>query len=709
MRTGIIIAVIAFMVLLPSVHATNVTLLHGYNGTRWVPLIISSDGSLQVYDNLTNAKNIYPKSDNSFDIGTSLLKWRDIFVSRNAYFATTSGLVGINTSSPISTLDISGNLSVSGSTNSSIDGSTFFVDATNNRVGIGTTAPNATLGVVGNIQLTGNVTPVAQPTSGNATQTTNNVETTNDVGTHPFMVIPSDGLPFIAYRDETNADLRVAKCGTTDCSSGNTFTTIDSTGDIGAVSNRRAITVAISTDGLPIISYYDVTNGKLKVAKCNNTTCSSSTISDIETTGAGSANYGAYITIAPDGLPVIAYYDNTNGNLKVAKCGTTDCSSGNILTTVESTNNVGFWPAIAIGADGLPIVSSYDLTNADLRVVKCGNIYCNASNVITAVDTTNDVGHHTSIAIGQDGLPVIAEYEDTASANKIRIVKCGNIACSSGNIITSVDTASTTGRQASLKIGPDGLPVASYSRSDGSFNDLRVLKCGNPSCTSGNTITDLDTGNVGEYSSLVIAPDGLPIIAYREENLDDLKIVKCAVPSCNSTSGGSYTFGSNLGTIGNFWNNIYSNQFWGKKFQIAAFDVAEQYETSDSSIGPGDVVSLAEGNATAIQKTQTQYSSQILGVVSTDPGIKLGDWNPENNPNIRLIALTGRVPVKTTNENGAINVGDFLTSSSKPGYAMKCPIDTDEKKNKCFGTTIGKALEPCNSNECKILVFVTLQ
>jgi len=35
------------------------------------------------------------------------------------------------------------------------------------------------------------------------------------------------------------------------------------------------------------------------------------------------------------------------------------------------------------------------------------------------------------------------------------------------------------------------------------------------------------------------------------------------------------------------------------------------------------------------------------------------------------VALVGRLPVKVTNENGPINVGDFITTSSTPGHGMK--------------------------------------
>ena len=37
-----------------------------------------------------------------------------------------------------------------------------------------------------------------------------------------------------------------------------------------------------------------------------------------------------------------------------------------------------------------------------------------------------------------------------------------------------------------------------------------------------------------------------------------------------------------------------------------------------------------------------------------------------------MLTLMGRVPVKVTTENGPIHLGDLLTISSKPVYAMRC-------------------------------------
>jgi hypothetical protein len=70
----------------------------------------------------------------------------------------------------------------------------------------------------------------------------------------------------------------------------------------------------------------------------------------------------------------------------------------------------------------------------------------------------------------------------------------------------------------------------------------------------------------------------------------------------------------------------------------------------------------------------------MVGVVSTQPGFVAGAYTSDSYP----IGLIGRVPVKVTTENGAIKSGDYLTSSSTEGYAMKALLS---------GKVIGTALE----------------
>lgn len=106
----------------------------------------------------------------------------------------------------------------------------------------------------------------------------------------------------------------------------------------------------------------------------------------------------------------------------------------------------------------------------------------------------------------------------------------------------------------------------------------------------------------------------------------------------------------------------------------------------------------------AVAKSASAYQPNLLGVVTTTAGLIAGGgdetitYDSAGKPANRvIIALAGRVPVKVATGNGAIQRGDFLTSSSKPGYAMKATQ---------AGRVLGIALEPLSSGEGKIIVFV---
>ena len=147
----------------------------------------------------------------------------------------------------------------------------------------------------------------------------------------------------------------------------------------------------------------------------------------MRTVDTGGVGQYTSITIGTDGLPVISYYDGANGDLKVAHCGYAACSSGNTITPVDTGGNVGRYPSITIGTDGLPVISYYDDTNGDLKVAHCGNAACSSGNSITPVDTGGDVGGETSITIGTDGLPVISYYDGING--DLKVAKCANPFC----------------------------------------------------------------------------------------------------------------------------------------------------------------------------------------------------------------------------------------------------------------------------------------
>jgi len=346
------------------------------------------------------------------------------------------------------------------------------------------------------------------------------VDNAGDVGKYSSIAIRTNGKPVISYYDETNGDLKLVLCHNNSCTS-KQISTLDSAGDVG-----RFTSIAIGTDGKPVISYFDFTNGDLKVVSCGNTTCNfSNNINALDV--AGNVGRWTSIAIGSDNLPVISYWDTTNTAFKVLHCGNTTCDSGNTITTVDNSGSVGLFSSIAIGTDGLPVISYNDESIDDLKVLHCGNTLCNSGNTITTLDSAGTVGLHTSIAIGSDGNPVISYYEGFPN-DDLKVAHCGNPTCTSGNSKYTIVSGGNIGERSSIAIGTIGNPVISYH--DGNTNALKVVHCGNESCSSGNTLTTLDSvDDVGRYSSIVIDPDGNHVISYYDDTNGDLKVASKGV------------------------------------------------------------------------------------------------------------------------------------------------------------------------------------
>jgi uncharacterized LabA/DUF88 family protein len=152
---------------------------------------------------------------------------------------------------------------------------------------------------------------------------------------------------------------------------------------------------------------------------------------------------------------------------------------------------------------------------------------------------------------------------------------------------------------------------------------------------------------------------------------------------------------------GTNWNLI---QWMDVSATQSGADIAEMFVSSEE-LEPGDVVVIDSNQSARIRKSTQAYDSKSLGIVSTAPGIVLGESETENTYHAYPIALVGKVPVKVSTENGPIGPGDPLTSSSTPGVAMKATK---------AGPIVGKALEPleqCDNEtmeQCKIMVFVNV-
>ena len=211
---------------------------------------------------------------------------------------------------------------------------------------------------------------------------------------HSSTAAGADGFPLVAVYDTNSNDLKIVHCNDQTCSS-STTTVLDSVGTVG-----RYPSVTVGSDGFGLVSYLDASGNNLKMAHCTNLACTAFTTSTIVSSGTV-ADDSTSVNVGTDGFGVVSYVDG--GNLKVAHCTNVACSSAG-ANTIDATG-VGY-SSIAIGADGLPLVSYLDSTNGDLQVAHCTDILC-ASSTTTAFDTSNNAGFYTSLTIGSDGLGLV--------------------------------------------------------------------------------------------------------------------------------------------------------------------------------------------------------------------------------------------------------------------------------------------------------------
>jgi len=170
--------------------------------------------------------------------------------------------------------------------------------------------------------------------------------------------------------------------------------------------------------------------------------------------------------------------------------------------------------------------------------------------------------------------------------------------------------------------------------------------------------------------------------------------------------------------------------FYADERSGGAIDLAEYIYDSYGDTEAGDVLIADPAKKESVIVSNQPYQSSVVGVVSTKPHLTMGmelvvdekTGAPLPDVQATRLALTGRVPCKVTDENGPIEPGDLLTSSSTPGHAMKwTPVDLDQAADfqelKALLTenemrrhaVIGKALESHSGGTGKIMVLVSLQ
>lgn len=379
----------------------------------------------------------------------------------------------------------------------------------------------------------------------------------NALGLHSIVRLDSSTpkKPVIAYHDDTNQSVKLAYCGDANCSSGNTLTVVEDTAsNLG--SGYKNIDFVIRSNGYPIITYYDTTNTKMRVASCNNATCSSVTINQPVST----ASHGLQTAIEINGsdIPLIAYMNGTAG-VAYIKCSDTACSGidagmSSAPVTISSSSAIDYMD-MSKSASGYPIIVTSGAGSFP-TLYHCSNELCGSiSNSVLAGTLKIYYSYYPQVETNSAGDIAVVDYGNyfyglrdvrlfTAQA-KYTDAYDSDFNFGTGNFSTSMWFKSVgDSRQEYLLSRYDadqGFIVRLNYAGQACFgiDDDSSLGPDDIACSSNSLVTsNVDAGNVStvEFVTIRQKSNGNPTIIYDDEGSDDLELIDCTNATCSTSN-----------------------------------------------------------------------------------------------------------------------------------------------------------------------------
>ncbi len=263
---------------------------------------------------------------------------------------------------------------------------------------------------------------------------------------------------------------------------------------------------------------------------------------------------GDYMSLAVrnfDDTPMVSYYDATNGDLMLAypavanagNCGSQDRWTCLTLDGVVDALDVGKYTSMDLWGDPAGNwklgISYYDITDRGLKVMlwTCIGTNCERRtiSVYQQAYPPYEIGLGTSLKFTSAGIPLIAFYAfDLISTGSLQIARPvqvdGN--CGYGEDLNLwsceiIDQGVLVGQYPSLDLDYNGIPIIAYY--DGGNGDLKLAtntnagNCGVNNEWQCDIIDGTDGSDVGMYASLVapkVTDDPLRIAFYDKTNQD---------------------------------------------------------------------------------------------------------------------------------------------------------------------------------------------
>jgi hypothetical protein len=372
-----------------------------------------------------------------------------------------------------------------------------------------------------------------QGPAGTQLMTSSNPDLSGSNGQYSSMRLDLNGYPVISHYDPLHGDLRLTRCYDPACVIAHS-NVVDDGGVAGDIVGQFT-SLRLDADDFPVISYYDFTNGDLKLAHCNDPDCANAddTINVVDATD----NTGLYTSLALDSSddPVISYYNLTDTNLMVADCNDSDCSGGDDAPSgpvaTGEAGDIGQYSSLALDLfDENPTIAYYNATAGDLKLIHCDSEDCTGGQTSVLVDDV--AGISLSMTLDQGSSPVISYYDSDNLA--LAIARCDDSACATPAISDVLTSLQTPTIDTSIALDINDIPVVSYiDDTNGSQVYMRIVRCIDAACSDSNSATpDPTGGDLPANTAIVLDINGNPTISRFDSGASRLTVTYCTDPLC---------------------------------------------------------------------------------------------------------------------------------------------------------------------------------
>jgi hypothetical protein len=356
------------------------------------------------------------------------------------------------------------------------------------------------------------------------------------------------------------------------------------------------------------------------------------------------------------------------------------------------------------------------------------------NSAILAIDSGATAAQSSSLRLNDRGTPFWAVNKNASndfaireigpSADRFYIAQGGNVGIGTsspsnrltvfnsagGDTVLAVDSGTSAAQNSVLRLHDRGTAIWSLNKLVN--NDLAIREV----ATSADRLYVAQGGNIGIGTSN-------PGVKLQIQGGSDASLGGGGFLVCGSTTGTNLVLDNNELMVRNngaaaplFINNAGGDvtiapgntTHVGVLEIMGGADLSEPFDIGGNDSQPGMLVVIDPDHAGQLKPSTKAYDRRVAGVISGAGGVQPGVMMSQRGTladGMHAVALTGRVYCLADAANGAIEPGDFLTTSDIPGHAMKATDD-----GLANGAVIGKAMTSLNAGQRGlVLVLVNLQ